>query len=198
MTKPLDNAQGRILIVTARKAIMEELHLPVPAEEPQMSEEDLQAPVFREKLGVFVTLHLEGQLRGCIGSLVGTQPLIDGVRENAVNAAFNDYRFSRVTPEELARIDIEVSVLSEPQPMHYDDGNDLICRLRPGLDGVIIRLGEATATFLPQVWKQLPDPAEFLSHLCLKAGLPVDEWRRGKLAVGTYQVQSFAEQDHGD
>ncbi|MDT8335687.1 MAG: AmmeMemoRadiSam system protein A [Desulfurivibrionaceae bacterium] len=196
MANRLDEEQGRVLLDAARKAIMEKLHLPVPTEKRQTAGDVARDPVFLEKQGVFVTLHLEGRLRGCIGSLVGTRPLIDGVRENAVNAACNDYRFEPVPPGELDEIDIEVSVLSEPQPLRYDDVDDLVSRLRPFIDGVIIRKAGATATFLPQVWEQLPDVAEFLSHLCLKAGLSADEWRRGDLAVSTYQVQSFAELGH--
>jgi AmmeMemoRadiSam system protein A len=196
MTKRLDDAQGRILTDTARKAIMEELHPSVPTEGREETRVVSRDPLFQEKFGVFVTLHLEGRLRGCIGCLVGTCPLIEGVRENAINAAFNDYRFRPVTPSELKMIEIEVSVLSVPRPLAYDDADDLLTRLRPGVDGVIIERGRASATFLPQVWEQLQDGAEFLSHLCRKAGLPADQWRRADLEVSIYQVQSFAEHGH--
>ena len=143
--------------------------------------------------GTFVTLTIKGELRGCIGSLEGREPIVDGVRHNAVNAAFHDPRFRPLGRQELDKVTIEVSILSEPQPLAYTDGEDLLGRLRPGTDGVIIRKGYASATFLPQVWEQLPDKEEFLTHLCLKAGLAPDAWRRGDLEVLTYQVQYFEE-----
>jgi AmmeMemoRadiSam system protein A len=93
----------------------------------------------------------------------------------------------------LEAVHIEVSVLSEPILLAYTDADDLLARLRPGIDGVIIKRGFASATFLPQVWDQLPQQEPFLSHLCLKAGLPADQWREGDLEVQVYQVQYFEE-----
>jgi AmmeMemoRadiSam system protein A len=95
--------------------------------------------------------------------------------------------------KELDTVDIEVSVLSEPVPLAYRDAEDLKAKLQPGIDGVIIKKGTASATFLPQVWEQLPQPEPFLSHLCLKAGLPAGRWRKGDLTVLVYQVQYFEE-----
>ena len=88
---------------------------------------------------------------------------------------------------------IEISILSKPQPCPYSDAMDLLHKLRPGVDGVIIKKGHAQATFLPQVWKQLPQPQEFLKHLCLKAGLAADAWEKQMLEVSIYQVQYFEE-----
>lgn len=153
----------------------------------------LQDHALQAQCGTFVTLKIRGRLRGCIGSLVGRGSLVEGVRSNALNAAFNDPRFRELRDAELDRISIEVSVLTKPQPLAYSDAKDLVARLRPGLDGVIIRKGFASATFLPQVWDQLSDAETFLSHLCTKAGLPADEWRQGNLEVETYQVQYFEE-----
>jgi len=188
----LNEHQGEILVILARQTIAERLGLPVPR---PVSREELQDPALQEKRGVFVTLYKNGQLRGCIGSLVGLEPLVDGVRRNALNAAFHDSRFPPVTPDEFDDLRIEVSVLSEPKPLPYTDSADLIRKLRPGIDGVILRgPGGASATFLPQVWEQLPDPKLFLSHLCLKAGLPQDAWQSGLLEIDTYQVQHFEEQ----
>jgi AmmeMemoRadiSam system protein A len=144
--------------------------------------------------GTFVTLKMDDQLRGCIGSLSATAPIVSGVRDNALNAAFHDPRFSPLSKRELDRVQIEVSVLSEPVPLAYTDADDLLSRLRPGIDGVIIKKGLASATFLPQVWEQLPQPEPFLSHLCMKAGLPADGWREGDLTVLVYQVQYFEEE----
>jgi AmmeMemoRadiSam system protein A len=140
-----------------------------------------------------VTLSQKGALRGCIGSLASTEPLAENVRHNAINAAFQDPRFPPLDSEELDQIAIEVSVLSPPAAVAYDDADDLLSRLRPGIDGVILRKGAASATFLPQVWKQLPRCQDFLSHLCLKAGLPARAWHDDNLQVETYQVQSFEE-----
>lgn len=189
----LTEEQGQALVRLARQTIMGALNIPLTSPGEDLSVASWQEPVFQEQRGVFVTLHLAGQLRGCIGSLVGTTSIVDGVRGNALNSAFKDHRFNPVTPEEFAGIDLEVSILSEPQRLSYDGADDLLASLRPDLDGVIIKKGGHSATFLPQVWQQLPDGKDFLSHLCQKAGLPHDEWQQGDLEVMTYQVQCFAQ-----
>jgi AmmeMemoRadiSam system protein A len=141
----------------------------------------------------FVTLTKHDQLRGCIGSLEARRALVLDVRENAIGAAFHDPRFPPVLPRELKDLHIEVSVLSRPSPLAYDGPDDLIAQLRPGVDGVLIERGLSRATFLPQVWEKLPDPIEFLQHLCMKAYLAPDAYRQPGLAVHTYQVESFEE-----
>ena len=141
----------------------------------------------------FVTLTKDGALRGCIGSLEPRRPLVLDVRENAVAAAFHDPRFPPVSTEELGDLRVQVSVLSVPQPLSYDGPKDLIAKLRPGVDGVVIESGWNRATFLPQVWEKLPDPHQFLEHLCLKAYLSADAYRRPGLDVYTYQVEKFEE-----
>lgn len=190
----LSSERGRKLVELARLTISQGLNQPVDSAAAEKLAGTLTASAYQEKRGVFVTLHKHGQLRGCIGSLTGYRPIVEGVREHALNAAFNDPRFRPVTADELAALDIEVSILSEPTLLTYRDGADLLAKLRPGVDGVIIRQGGASATFLPQVWEQLPDPEAFLSHLCQKAGLPIQEWRQGRLEVLTYQVRYFAEE----
>jgi len=142
----------------------------------------------------FVTLTKHGQLQGCIGSLEPRRPLVLDVRENAINAAFHDPRFPPVRPGELDDLHVEISVLSIPQPLSYDGPDDLIAKLRPGVDGVVIERGWNRATFLPQVWEKLPDPHQFLQHLCLKAFLPGDAYRHPGLDVYTYQVEKFEEE----
>ena len=190
----LSEEQGQLLVELARKTIMEKLNIAFSSQHEDLLGEIGGDPLFQENRGVFVTLHRGGQLRGCIGNLGGTTPITKGVKDNANNAAFNDFRFSPVTVAELEKIEVEVSILSEPKALIFDGGDDLAARLRPDIDGVIIRKGGASATFLPQVWKQLPDVEMFLSHLCQKAALPADEWRQGDLEVMTYQVQYFTEE----
>jgi AmmeMemoRadiSam system protein A len=139
----------------------------------------------------FVTLTKFKNLRGCIGTLEPYQPLAMDVQEHAVAAALQDPRFPRVVPEEIPDINIEVSVLTPKQVLHYDDPQDLIQKIRPKIDGVVLQDGFLKATFLPQVWDQLEKPEVFLSHLCLKMGAPSDLWRKKPLQVYTYQVQEF-------
>lgn len=150
--------------------------------------------VLSEDGASFVTLTKNGLLRGCIGALESYQPLIEDVREHAIAAATQDYRFPTVTPDELALINIEISRLTKPQPLKFDNPSDLISKLKPGIDGVVLKIGINRATFLPQVWEKIKDPSEFLNHLCLKMGLPQDTWRNKKVDVFTYQVEDFQEE----
>ncbi len=193
-TKFFDDHQGKALVKLARQTITEKLGGTVDGNESESLKKFLTDKDFTTCCGTFVTLHINGQLRGCIGSLTSSESVVAGVQRNAINAAFNDARFRPLTPEELDRIDIEVSVLTEPKSLAYTDGHDLLQKLRPTVDGVIIRQGFMSATFLPQVWSQLPRTEDFLAALCRKAGLPTDAWRTGTLQVETYQVQYFAEE----
>jgi uncharacterized protein len=151
------------------------------------------SPNLREQGASFVTLTIRGQLRGCIGALEAYQPLADDVREHAVAAALEDPRFPQVTEDELSRIQVEVSRLTRPVPLEYKDANDLLSKLRPHVDGVILKDGYRRATFLPQVWEKIPDPSEFLDNLCYKMGAGRDHWRRKHLEVLIYQVEEFHE-----
>jgi AmmeMemoRadiSam system protein B/AmmeMemoRadiSam system protein A len=185
--------QGQLLVRLARKTIREKLNLPPSSEETQVDPAALADEAFKARCGTFVTLKIDDNLRGCIGSLIAEEPIADGVRENAINAAFHDPRFRALTPGEYSRVDIEVSILSEPESLPYKDADDLLAKLRVNVDGVILRKGAHKATFLPQVWKQLPRPEDFLGHLCMKAGLAADEWQKGAIEISTYQVQYFEE-----
>jgi AmmeMemoRadiSam system protein A len=147
----------------------------------------------REQGASFVTLTIHAELRGCIGALQAYQPLALDVQEHAVAAALEDYRFPPVSIEELASLEIEISRLTPSKPLKYDTPEELINKLHPGIDGVILRNGFQRATFLPQVWETIPDPAEFLTHLCLKMGASGDSWRYKHLQVNTYQVEEFKE-----
>jgi AmmeMemoRadiSam system protein A len=189
----LTQAQGHTLVALARKTLMEKFNRKISQDDKKELDVQLEDKALKVKSGTFVTLKIGGQLRGCIGSLVGHDTLTDGVRSNTINAAFHDPRFRPLTNRELDRVSIEVSVLTESRSLVYDDAADLIFQLRAQIDGVTIRKGSASATFLPQVWKQLPDVEAFLSHLCSKAGMSPDRWRQGDLEVETYQVQYFTE-----
>ena len=185
--------QGQCLVKLARRTIMKELTGKTPDTESEMLAKCLVDERFQTHCGTFVTLKIQGQLRGCIGNLTSTESVLDGVKRNAVNAAFHDPRFSSLSAAELERTEIEVSILTEPMPLEYRDWRDLVQKLRVNEDGVIIRKGHTSATFLPQVWEQLPRPEDFLTHLCMKAGLPSDAWKSSELEVLTYQVQYFEE-----
>jgi MEMO1 family protein len=186
--------QGQLLVELARKTIVEKLTGKLTDTESDMLTESLKDKNFQAHCGTFVTLKIQGKLRGCIGNLTSTEAVLEGIKRNAVNAAFHDPRFASLSASELDRTDIEVSILTEPLPMNYRNAQDLIQKLRINVDGVIIRKNHASATFLPQVWEQLSRPEDFLTHLCLKAGLPSDAWKSSGLEVLTYQVQYFEEE----
>jgi AmmeMemoRadiSam system protein A len=186
-TARLTDEEGHFLLDLARRTIEDALGL--APEEPAAP--DLQTAALASHRGVFVTLKMADQLRGCIGSLEADRPLVDNVRANARNAAFHDPRFAPLTVDEWPQVQIELSVLSTPRKLAYPSAEALPEHLTPRVDGVVIRKGYSSATFLPQVWKQLPRPQDFLAHLCLKAGLSASAWRKGDLEVETYQVQSF-------
>lgn len=185
----LTKEQGVYLLSIARKTIEEELY----SRKNQKEKDAGLPPIFNEQRGTFVTLTIGGNLRGCIGHIIPQESLIEGIRTNAINSAFRDPRFRPLNKEEWKNIKIEISILTDPKPLPYSDANDLLKKLRPGIDGVIIKKGFYQATFLPQVWEQLPDKKEFLTHLSLKAGLEGDAWKEGDLEVSTYQVQAFEE-----
>lgn len=140
----------------------------------------------------FVTLTQDGRLRGCIGSLEAHRSLAADVEHNALAAAFGDPRFPPLVEEELARTRVEVSVLSAAEPIPCSDEADARGQLRPGVDGVILEAGWHRATFLPQVWEQLPEPAEFMAHLKRKAGLAPDYWS-DEVRLYRYTVEKYKE-----
>lgn len=147
----------------------------------------------RESGATFVTLTKQGELRGCIGALEAYLPLAEDVRQHAVAAALQDYRFPPVTPDELDQIEIEVSYLSSPKLVEYTTPSELLDKLRAGIDGVVLRDGIHRATFLPQVWEKIPDKAQFLGYLCEKMGSARNFWQIKHLQVYVYQVEEFKE-----
>ena len=160
---------------------------------PKLEQKELSHHL-REQGASFVTLTIHDQLRGCIGAIEAYQPLADDVREHAVAAALEDPRFPPVREDELNRIQIEVSRLTRPVQIEYKNAEDLLSRIRPHVDGVILRDGYRRATFLPQVWEKIPDAIEFMNNLCYKMGVREDHWRHKHLNVFTYQVEEFHEQ----
>lgn len=186
----LTDQDRRVLLKLARSVIASEL---VKGTKPERPREI--PPAMAEKRGCFVTLHKNGALRGCIGTIEPIKPLISCVEDNALNAAFGDPRFPRVTEKELSEVDVEVSVLTVPQILDYTDADDLKEKLRPGKHGVILSKGWHSATFLPQVWEQLPDKEAFLAHLCQKAGMSATCWKDKDTVVKTYEAEYFSEHE---
>ncbi len=140
----------------------------------------------------FVTLRLAGALRGCIGNLTAERPLVLDVAHNAFAAAFSDPRFERLSVGEFACVRISISLLSEPEPIDCSCEAELLARLLPGRDGLILEAGSQRATFLPAVWTELPEPAFFWTALKRKAGLSEDAWPAG-LCVQRYSAFVFEE-----
>lgn len=193
ISDPLTTDEKKILLRLARRSI----ELAVARQPlPPLALEDYP-PRLRELGASFVTLTKNGSLRGCIGSLEPYQPLVQDVCEHAAAAALDDYRFPPVVAFEVSHLLIEVSRLTTPQPLEYQNPGELLEKLRPGLDGVVIRDGVPRATFLPQVWDKLPAAEDFLAHLCQKMGAPPDLWKRKPLQVFTYQVEEFNEEELG-
>jgi AmmeMemoRadiSam system protein A len=189
MESGLTAEDGRRLLELARLAVG---HAARREPLPSLPLASISQPLRRDGCA-FVTLTEAGQLRGCIGGLEARLPLAEDVWEHAYAAAREDFRFEPVLPDELPAIELEVSVLTEPQPLDYVDGEDLKRLLRPGMDGVILSSGIRRATFLPQVWEKIPKPEEFLDRLAEKAGLSGDTWRHGQASIQVYQVVSFFE-----
>ncbi len=179
-------AARRALLELARDSIDHGLAHGTPLE-PDL--EELPAEL-GEPRAAFLTLHLDGRLRGCIGSLEARRPLAEDVAGNAFAAAFRDPRFPPVSAAEAPRLELEISVLSPPEAMHFKSEADLLAQLQPGVDGLILSDLGRRGTFLPSVWSQLPEPRDFLVHLKHKAGLPADHWS-ASLTVERYTTESF-------
>ncbi|MBS1196460.1 MAG: hypothetical protein H6R18_245 [Proteobacteria bacterium] len=175
---------GANLLILARNAIGERFGV---ASWPIADLPELHTPG-----ATFVTLMKRGSLRGCIGTLSAYRPLIDDVRANACAAAFSDPRFAPVDAAELPVIAVEVSLLTVPTPLSFTSEADALAQLQPNIDGVILRVRHYRATFLPQVWEQLPDAPSFMAHLKQKAGLPADYWSPD-VVLERYQVEKWKE-----
>lgn len=185
----LSPAEKKTLLTIAREAILAAVH----GHPPGVIQRESLTPLLLADGASFVTLTVQGDLRGCIGALEAYQPLADDVQEHAIAAALEDFRFPPVQAYELDSIRIEISRLTNPVPLQYESNEDLLKKLNPHVDGVILREGRHRATFLPQVWDKLPDKRQFLSQLCLKMGAPADYWTKTHLEVSIYHVEEFHE-----
>ena len=175
---------GEVLLPIARAAIARELG------QAQSARED--EAWLREPGATFVTLTQAEALRGCIGTLQAHRPLVDDVKANAIAAAFRDPRFPPLTAPEFERTSVEISLLSALERLPFENEQDAIAKLRPGVDGVVFEYGYHRSTYLPQVWEDLPDANEFLAHLKYKAGLPPDFWSP-EVKLSRYTVSKFRE-----
>ena len=161
-----------------------------------LEEDSLKFPLLKEKRGVFVTLTKNGQLRGCIGNLIADKPVYQAIIENSLASALFDPRFPSLEKEELKDIKIEISVLSELKLLpSFKDINELIKYLEKKKPGLVIKKGANEATFLPQVWEELETAEDFLSQLCLKAGLEPDAWKKLDLIMFEYEVEKVKEEN---
>jgi AmmeMemoRadiSam system protein A len=170
--RPLGGADVDLLLDIAERAIVAGLHdvrpiVPAPHELPDS---------LRRPAGAFVTLNVRGELNGCIGSIEPDEPLGVAVARHAWSAAFTDPRLPALRRADYDHLDIEVSILSPLAPIPASTRGDLLERLQPRVDGLLIAAGSRRAVFLPSVWEQLPSAATFLDHLFRKAGLPLDWW----------------------
>lgn len=178
---------NQLLLDLAKASIKDELFGSSSIDKVQLQSE---YPYLNEERATFVTLYLDNRLRGCIGSLLPQRQLIDDICYNAKAAAFHDYRFQPVTKEEFDVLQIEISLLSLPQEVIYSSLEELKEKIQPGRDGVILQKHNDKATFLPQVWEQLPTFELFFEHLCQKAGLCKD-CLKNVPKIETYQVEKI-------
>lgn len=176
--------KGGILLPIARASIASRFGLWLEVHERQ--------DFLLEPGASFVTLQLEGRLRGCIGSLQAKRPLLMDVKANAQAAAFQDPRFRPLAAEEFGRTRIEVSLLSALLPIEFADEDGAVAALRPKEDGVVLAWGDKRGTFLPQVWETIPQPRSFLVELKRKAGLSADFWA-DDLKLYRYTVEKWSE-----
>lgn len=191
-----DAALGKVLLRLARQAILERLGRPSMSDHAS-TDDGLQAAAVAAMLqapgATFVTLTVDGELRGCIGTLEAHRPLAEDVTENARAAAFSDYRFAPLSVQELPGLRVEVSLLGPAEPLPARSEPEAASVLVPGRDGVILAAEGRRATFLPQVWESLPDPHQFIDQLRRKAGLPAGSWPPS-IALWRYQVRKWKEQ----
>jgi AmmeMemoRadiSam system protein A len=184
---PLNEQEQQILLDLAHQAIV----AAVAKDRAPRVDLDSLPDRLRQPGASFVTLTRSGLLRGCIGTLKHEFPLAQDVVLRAASAATDDPRFPPLQIGEIEDTEIEISVLTTPQPLDYNAPDEIPNLLVPGRDGVTIVHGLKKATFLPQVWEKVDGPEHFLTMLCQKAQLPTEAWKRGDLEISTYRVESF-------
>jgi AmmeMemoRadiSam system protein A len=185
--KRLSSDDRRVLLDLAENSIQHGIERGGPK---AVQPDEFSAPL-KERRATFVTLKLERALRGCVGSLVASRALVEDVCYNAHAAAFSDRRFTPVTAEEASRLAISISVLSPPVDLNVTSETDLLSRIRPGIDGLVIEEGKRRGTFLPAVWESLPEPADFIRQLKKKAGFSPGYWS-SEIRFKRYSVESFS------
>jgi hypothetical protein len=190
MVFELTDDDKEFLLGLARKSIT---HYMKSGEIPTLPPDELPDEKLLEDRACFVTLHQSENLRGCIGSLEARRPLFIDCIENAIASAFHDPRFAPLSEGELKSVKISISVLTKPEPFEVSDPDELLEKLVPGNDGLILQNGIRSATFLPSVWEQLPDKKEFLSRLSMKAGLLPDAWQDSETTFQKYHTIEFSE-----
>lgn len=153
---------------------------------------DESPPWLQQQSASFITINLRQRLRGCMGSLQASRPLLDDIKANAVAAAFKDPRFKPLTAKEYSGIAIEVSLLSALTALTFADEAAALDQLTPHLHGVIFQYGHHRSAYLPQVWTSFADPVMFMATLKQKAGLPPNFWSAG-VTLHIYTVTQLRE-----
>ena len=181
----LNDQDKQTLLAVAQESIQNGLRNGNPA---SITSSDYSAEL-QETRATFVTLTINGELRGCIGTLNAYQALVKDVAEHAYAAAFQDPRFTALTQNEFPHLHYHISILSPTEPVEFESEQDLLEKIRPGIDGLVMEEGQHRGTFLPSVWESLPDRHSFLQHLKNKAGLPKNYWSE------TIRIQRYTVED---
>jgi len=187
-----DQNERRRMLQWARESIARA----VGAETVAAGSCDELAPKFLEVRACFITLREQRALRGCVGHIFPEKRLWDAIRSNACAAASRDRRFLPLTAGELTNVEIEISILGPLRPLSYQTPEELLAQLQPPQDGVVLKAGSRVATYLPQVWADLPDKELFLSSLAEKAGCDANVWRTSEASVSVYQVEAFKDSEY--
>lgn len=185
----LNKKQQKFLLQIARKTLEEYLF---SKNKLEISKKDIENQLI-DRAATFVTLTINNELRGCIGNILPKQPLYIDVINNSLSAAFADPRFPALEVKDIDKVKIEISILSKPKRINYDDVTDLLKKIKPKIHGVIIQSNFHQATFLPQVWNELEKKEDFLTNLALKAGLSPNAWKDPEIEFFCYTVESFSE-----
>ncbi len=183
----LTKKEGKFLLTLARKSIESKL------KDIELDYNLIDSVRIKEKRGCFVTINKKQNLRGCIGNIIPKDKLYQSIIENAKKAAFKDPRFPPLSLDEFGSISLEVSILTKPKKINFETTDDLLDKIEKGVDGIILKKGIKSSTYLPQVWNHFDNKEEFLSNLSIKAGLCRDGWKDNDINISKYQAQVFSE-----